>query len=131
MYRCDPSCLASAQSFVRGIDNPLSVRLAFGEDDQEAQEMINSIMSWESLRQKIFASTEKRVVGLSGIARDLYQMSIQNYNFYRRVARSYSEMAQKLSLPRKPEFGTTKKEEKYPRDRDLETSGRTAHNLQF
>jgi len=97
----------SAQSFVRGIDNPLSVRLAFGEDDKEAQEMISSILSWESLRRQIFASTDKGVAGLSAIARDLYQMSIQNYNFCRKVAQSYSTMAQKLSQPRKPEFGIT------------------------
>ncbi len=105
----------SAQSFVRGIDNPLSVRLAFGEDDDEAQEMISSIVSWESLRRQIFASTDKGVVGLPSIARDLHQMSIQNYNFYRRVAQSYSAMAQKLSLPRKPEFGITKKNGKASR----------------
>jgi hypothetical protein len=64
-------------------------------------------MSWESLRRQIFASTDKGVVGLSAIARDLYQMSIQNYNFCRKVAQSYSAMAQKLLPPRKPEFGRT------------------------
>ena len=77
--------------------------MAFGEQDKEAKDMMGRIANWEKLRKRIFRTTKKGETGLAKISRDLYEMANLNYEFYRKVAESYSLRAKDLSEPKKPE----------------------------
>jgi hypothetical protein len=93
----------SAQAIIRGIDNPLSLQRAFGDDDSEANALLNRLKSWRDQRERIFKSMEKGAKGLPDIANDLYEMAMQTFDFYRKVAVAYSAIAQQTSPPSPPQ----------------------------
>jgi hypothetical protein len=93
----------SAQAIIRGIDNPLSLQRAFGDDDSEVKALLNRLESWREQRQRIFKSMERGAKGLPDIANDLYEMAMQTHDFYRKVAVGYSAIAQRTLPPSPPQ----------------------------
>jgi hypothetical protein len=92
----------SAQSIFRGIDNPLALERAFGEDDPEAQALLERLGSWRDLRDRIFKSIEKGAKGLPDIADDMHEMAMQNHEFHRKVTARYSAVVLEISAPPPP-----------------------------
>jgi hypothetical protein len=92
----------SAQAVIRGIDNPLLVRRAFASADPSAAPLLERMKSWQDLQDHIFQSMERGAEGLTDIARDLYEMANQNFEFYRKVAAAYATVVQGISPPSAP-----------------------------
>jgi hypothetical protein len=92
----------SAQSIMRGIDNPLALRRAMADSSGEADALLDRLQSWGLLRTEIFKAIEKGPKGLPCIVRNLYELAMQNFEFYRQVAAGYAACAEGISPPPAP-----------------------------
>ena len=80
----------------------MALERVFGEDDPEAQALLERLGSWRDLRDRIFKSMEKGAKGLPDIADDMHEMAVQSYEFYRKVTARYSAVALEISAPPLP-----------------------------
>ena len=94
--------LVVAQSIMRNIDNARIVEKALGAKP-EVRQLVEQADSFEQLRRAIFEAMTHGVNGLPRIAQDLYNMAMQNYEFYNITASRYSEIAKNLPRPEPPD----------------------------
>jgi hypothetical protein len=92
----------SAQSIMRGIDNPLAVRRAMADGSAEIDALLDRMQAWSQLRTEIFKATEKGARGLPCIVQNMYELAMQNFEFYRMVAAGYAKCAEGISPPPAP-----------------------------
>lgn len=91
-----------AQAIVRGLDNPRVLERALNRNDKEAQELLESLMTYNDLQQRIFQAMSEGPKGLHSVACNLYILAMQNYEVYRIAATKYANLAKKLLRPSEP-----------------------------
>jgi hypothetical protein len=68
----------------------------------EIDALLDRLQSWSLLRTEIFRAMEKGARGLPCIVRDMHELAMQNFKFYRKVAAGYAKCAEGISPPPAP-----------------------------